>query len=111
MQPTLEIGDWVFDALDFSPASPPRTPSPMEEDDEGLPAMQHQSLAHRPRHSQNVSLFSSLSTTSGLYLLLNCCIDVYSALCYATLLIKRTEVNYYKQRRQPPNDGNPRLPA
>jgi len=50
---TLELEDWVWDVL-LLPASPPRTPSPMEdlEDDEGLPRMQHQSLAHRTHPQQ-----------------------------------------------------------
>jgi hypothetical protein len=45
---------------------------------------------------------SPLSTPSNLYLLLNCCIDIYGALCYATLLIKlanTVEVEYHKKRR------------
>jgi hypothetical protein len=45
---------------------------------------------------------SPLSTPSNLYLLLNYCIDIYGALCYATLLIKRAnvmEVDYHKGRR------------
>jgi|HubBroStandDraft_1064217.scaffolds.fasta_scaffold362113_2 hypothetical protein len=52
MQPTLELSDGIWDLI---LASPPRTPSPMEEDledDEGLPPMQHQILAHRPHPNQ-----------------------------------------------------------
>ena len=52
MQPTLELEDWVWD---FLLANPPRTPSPMEEDlgdGEGLPPMQHQTLAYHPHPNQ-----------------------------------------------------------